>query len=275
MRPGVLAIDPSAKVAPGAVIGADVEIGPYCVIGKNVTIGDGCRLVAQVYLAGHTSIGPQTTIYPFASLGTPPQSTHYRGGPTRLVIGARCQIREGVTANIGTEKGGGLTTVGDDCFLMAGAHVGHDCRVGNNVTLANGTMLGGHCDIGDFVFIGGSCAVHQHVRLGESVMVGGNTAIREDAIPFGFVFHYVGYLIGLNIVGMRRRGIKRESINLVRRAYQALFEGGEDPFAKRVDRVAEELGADPEVAKIVAFLRAAKRPVMTTRMRGSHVEQSG
>jgi UDP-N-acetylglucosamine acyltransferase len=267
----VLAIDPSAKVAPSAVIGADVEIGPYCVIGPNVAIGDGCKLVAHVHITGHTTIGRGTAIYPFTSLGTPPQSVHYRGEPTRLEIGANGQIREGVTVNIGTKGGGGLTVIGENCFLMAGAHVGHDCRVGDNVTLANGTMLGGHCELGDFVFIGGNCAVHQHVRLGESVMVAGQTAIRDDAIPFGFVLHSVGRLVGLNILGMRRRGIGREAIHRVRQAYKALFEG-EGAFSDRVERVAGGLGSDPEVAKIVAFLRAAKRPVMMTQPRGTHAE---
>src|SRR5205085_3224458 len=114
---------------------AGVEVGPYCVIGPHVAIGDNCRLVAHVHLAGHTSIAANCTIYPFSSLGTPPQSARYRGGPTRLEIGARCQIRESVTINIGTEDGGGLTSVGEDCFLMIGAHVGHDCRVGNKVNL--------------------------------------------------------------------------------------------------------------------------------------------
>src|SRR5689334_18456034 len=138
----MLAIDPTARVAPSAVIGANVEIGPYCVIGPNVAIGDRCKLVAHVHLTGHTAIGPDCTIYPFASLGTPPQSVRYRGGPTRLSVGARCQIRESVTVNIGTEDGGGITTIGDDCFLMTGAHVGHDCHVGNKVNFANNAVLG-------------------------------------------------------------------------------------------------------------------------------------
>src|SRR5690242_11955719 len=181
----VLAIDPSAKIARSALIGADVEIGPYCVIGPDVVIGDRCRLVAQVHVAGHTTIGAGTAIYPFASLGTPPQSVHYRGGPTRLTIGARCQIRENVTVNIGTEDGGGLTTIGDDCFLMAGAHVAHDCHVGNHVVFANNAVIGGHVEIGDYVFLGGQAAVHQRVRVGESVMIAGYTALREDAVPFG------------------------------------------------------------------------------------------
>ena len=165
----MLAIDPTARVAPGAVIGANVEIGPYCVIGPHVAIGDDCKLIAHVHLAGHTTIGAGTTIYPFASLGTPPQSVHYKGEPTRLLVGARCQIRESVTINTGTQGGGGVTTVGDDCFLMVGSHIGHDCQVGRGVIIANNTVLGGHCHVGDHVFLGGHCAVHQHVHIGEGV----------------------------------------------------------------------------------------------------------
>ncbi len=267
----MLAIDPSAKVAPGAVIGADVEIGPYCVIGPNVAIGDGCRLVAQVHVAGRTAIGPGTTIYPFASLGTPPQSVHYRGGPTRLTVGANCQIRESVTINTGTEDGGGITTVGDNCFLMTGAHVAHDCRVGSNVVFANNAVIGGHCEIGDYVFLGGHVAVHQRVRIGESVMVAGYTALREDAIPFGYVIQPVGRLAGLNVVGMRRRGFTRETIHAVRAAYKMLF-ADEGKLADRIDEVEVRFASVPEVGKMVAFLRAAKRPVMTTKPRGSHLD---
>ena len=130
-------IDPSARIEAGAAIGHDVSIGPYCTIGPHVTIGDGCRLIAHVNLTGHTTIGARTVIHPFASLGSPPQSVNYRGGPTRLVVGADCDIREGVTMNTGTEDGGGVTQVGDHCFFMVGSHVGHDCKVGNHVTLAN------------------------------------------------------------------------------------------------------------------------------------------
>ena len=267
----MLAIDPSAKVAAGAVIGADVEIGPYCVIGPNVVIGGGCRLVAQVHLAGHTTIGAGTTIYPFASLGTPPQSVHYRGGPTRLTVGASCQIRESVTINTGTEDGGGITTVGDNCFLMTGAHVAHDCHVGNNVIFANNAVIGGHCEVGDYVFLGGHVAIHQWVRIGESVMIAGYSALRDDVIPFGYVVQPVARLAGLNVVGMRRRGFARETIRAIRGAYAVLFEG-EGVFADRIERVAAEYGGVPEVGRIVAFLRSAKRPVMMTKPRGSHLD---
>jgi UDP-N-acetylglucosamine acyltransferase len=263
----MLAIDPTARVAPGAVVGANVEIGPYCVIGPHVALGDNCKLIAHVHLAGHTTIGSGTTIYPFASLGTPPQSVHYKGEPTRLVVGANCQIRESVTINTGTVGGGGVTTVGDGCFLMVGSHIAHDCHVGNNVIFANNAVIGGHCVLGDYVFLGGHCAVHQHVRLGESVMVAGYSAIREDVIPYGYVLYPAARLAGINVVGMRRRGVKRDGIAAVRAAYQTLFEG-EGEFAARIDKVEREHGSVPEVAKIVAFLRSAKRPVMLTKLRG-------
>jgi UDP-N-acetylglucosamine acyltransferase len=266
----VLAVDPSAKVAPGAVIGDGVKIGPYCVIGPNVQIGDGCELIAHVHLTGHTSIGAGTQIYPFASLGTPPQSVHYKGEPTRLVVGAKCQIREQVTVNTGTASGGGVTTIGDNCFLMVGAHVAHDCHVGDNVIFANNAAIGGHVDVQDYVFLGGHSVVHQHTRLGESAMVAGYSAVREDVIPYGYVLYPAARLAGINVIGMRRRGVKRDGIAAVRAAYQTLFEG-EGEFAARIDEVEAANGSVPQVAQIIAFLRSAKRPVMMTTLRG-HVD---
>ena len=196
----------------GAVIGKDVTIGPYCVIEANVSIGDGCRLFSHVHITGHTTIGPRATIYPFASLGTPPQSVKYRGGPTKLTIGADCEIRESVTMNTGTEDAGGLTAVGDKCLFMVGTHVGHDCIVGNNVTMANNAALGGHCLVEDYVIFGGHSAVHQFVRIGEGAMIAGMTGIGADVIPFGFAIGQRGVLDGLNVVGLRRRGYSRFDI---------------------------------------------------------------
>jgi acyl-ACP--UDP-N-acetylglucosamine O-acyltransferase len=163
-------IHSSAVVDRGAEIDADAVIGPYCVIGPQVVIASGCRLVAHVHVSGCTTIGARTVIQPFTSLGTPPQSVKYRGGATRLVIGSDCDLREAVTMNIGTEDGGGLTEVGDRCFFMVNAHVGHDCRVGNDVTFANNAVLGGHVVIGDHTFIGGQSAVHQFARVGEGAI---------------------------------------------------------------------------------------------------------
>jgi UDP-N-acetylglucosamine acyltransferase len=247
-------IHPTALVEPGAQIAEDVEIGPYCVLGPHVVVGPGCRLVAHVHVTGHTLVGAETTVYPFASLGTPPQSSRYGGGPTRLVIGRRCDIRESVTMNIGTESGGGLTEIGERGFFMANSHVGHDCRVGREAVFANGATLGGHCMIGDYVFIGGLAAVHQYSRVGSHAMVAGVTGVRADVIPFGLIVGAVGQLAGLNMVGMKRRKFPRDSIYAARRAYRMLF-FGEGSFADRIDRVDAELGTDDAVAAMVGFLR--------------------
>jgi UDP-N-acetylglucosamine acyltransferase len=264
-------VDDTARIAKGAELADDAEVGPYCVIGPRVTLGAGVKLHSHVSIQGVTSVGAGTEVYPFASLGTPPQSVRYRGGATELVIGAKCQIRENVTLNTGTEDGGGVTRIGDGCFLMAGSHVAHDCIVGNSVIFANNAVIGGHVEVGDFTFMGGHCAVHQHVRIGESVMVAGYSAIRDDVIPFAFVLYPVARLCGLNMVGMKRRGIHKDTIASVRAAYQDLFEG-EGEFAPRIARVEAEYGNVPEVAKIIAFLKSAKRPVMMTTLRGSGEE---
>lgn len=266
------AIDPTARIMPGAVIGADVSIGPYCVIGPNVAIGDNCRLLSHVNITGHTTIGTRTSIYPFASLGTPPQSVKYRGGPTRLVVGAECDIREGVTMNIGTEDDRGVTQVGDHCFFMVGSHVGHDCLIGNNVTMANNVVLGGHVTVEDHVIFGGHSAVHQFVRIGESAMIAGVTGIGADVIPFGFAIGQRGYLDGLNVVGMRRRGYSRADIHGLRQAYRALFMV-RGHFKERVDAVARAFGEDPLVARVIAFIRAGNsRPLMKAWQAGSDAE---
>lgn len=259
-------IDATARVAEGARIGDAVEIGPYCVVGPRVELQDGARLIAHVHVAGVTTIGAGTVVYPFASLGTPPQSVHYRGGATRLVVGAGCELREGVTINTGTEDGGGITRVGERCLMMVGAHVGHDCQVGNRVTFANLVTLGGHVCVGDNAFLGGFAGFHQFCRIGEGVMVGGMSPVRTDVIPFGLVRGE--RLRGLNVVGLRRRGATRADLHKLRRAYRILFFSN-GAFADRIEEVAREFADDPMVAKIVAFIRAGgKRALMLPAMRG-------
>ena len=255
-------IDPSARIDAGAAVGSDVSIGPYCVIGPDVSLGDGCRLVSHVNIAGHTTIGPRTVIYPFASLGTPPQSVSYRGEPTKLVVGADCQIREGVTMNTGTAQDRGITTVGDKCFIMINSHIAHDCQVGNNVIFANNVMLGGHVTIEDNVVFGGGVAVRQHVRIGEGAMIVGISGVRADIIPWGMAQGPLANLIGLNVIGMRRSGASKAEILALRRAYQALF-FGEGEFRARLDAVERDFGGDARVRKVVDFIRAGKRPLTT------------
>ena len=264
----MVAIDPTARVAAGAVIGPHVSIGPYCVIGPNVVLGEGCRLIAHVHLAGHTTVGPRTVIYPFASLGAPPQSVKYRGGATRLALGADCDIRESVTMSTGTEEGGGITTVGDRCFFMVGAHVGHDCQVGNDVTFANNAVLGGHVTVGDHVVFGGQAAVRQYVRIGEGAMIGGLSGARADVIPFGYAVGQLADLVGLNVVGLKRRGVSRPDMHRLRRAYRALFFGA-GSFRERVEVVAAEFAGDPIVGRVIDFIRSGgTRPLTMAVHRG-------
>jgi UDP-N-acetylglucosamine acyltransferase len=267
-------IDATARIAEGARIGEGVEIGPYCIVGPQVELGDGVRLIAHVHVAGATAIGAGTVVYPFASLGTPPQSVHYRGGRTRLRIGAHCELREGVTINTGTEDGAGVTSVGDHCLFMVGSHVGHDCHVGNCVTLANNAVLGGHVHVGDHSFLGGQAAVHQFARMGEGVMVAGLSGIWGNLIPFGYGRGQMADLAGFNIVGLKRRGATRADLHRLRRAYRQLF-FGEGVFAERVDAVARDFAADPRIKKIIAFIRAGgERPLVRPRA-GRHGEERG
>src|SRR6202040_3280423 len=262
-----MAIDPTARVAESARIAASVEIGPYCLVGPRVELKSGVRLLAHINVTGATTIGEDTIVYPFSSLGTPPQSVHYRGGETRLVIGAACELREGVTMNIGTEDGAGITRVGDRCSFMVGSHVGHDCTVGNDVTFANNVVLGGHVSVGDYAFLGGHVAIHQFVRIGEGVMMAGMSAARDDIIPFGFALGQTGALVGLNMVGLRRRGASRAEMHRVRNAYRSLF-FVEGRIADRIDAVEREFAGDPLFGKMIDFIRAGgKRPLMRPRMR--------
>src|SRR5215469_13581876 len=236
-------IHPTAVVHSKAVLGAGVEIGPYCVIGPNVVLGDRVRLMSHVVVEGRTTIGEDTVVFPFASLGQIPQDLKYKGEPATLEIGARNRIRENVTMNIGTEGGGMVTRVGDGGLFMVGAHVAHDCILGNNIIMANNATLGGHVTLGDFAIIGGISAVHQFVRIGAHVMVGGMTGVEQDIIPFGMVTGDRARLNGLNLVGLERRGVPREDIQSLRSAYRKMF-GPDGTLAERVEEVAQTYGAN-------------------------------
>jgi UDP-N-acetylglucosamine acyltransferase len=267
-----MAIDPTARVADGARVGNGVEIGPYCVVGPDVELGNGVRLVAHVHIGGATTIGESSVVYPFASLGTPPQSVHYRGGATRLIIGPRCELREGVTMNTGTEDGGGVTRVGERGLFMVGCHVGHDCQIGDGVTFANNVVLGGHVSIGDSAFIGGLTAVHQFNRVGDGAMIGGMTRVRADVIPFAFA--YLDNLVGLNVVGLRRRGVTAAGLRRLREAYRKLF-FDQGVFAERVDAVAGQFADDPLVEKIIAFIRAGGKRALMHPSAGPKANENG
>ncbi|TIX12662.1 MAG: acyl-ACP--UDP-N-acetylglucosamine O-acyltransferase, partial [Mesorhizobium sp.] len=215
---------PSSVVEEGAQLGEGVRIGPFCHVGPDAVIGDRVELVGHVSVMGATTIGAATKVYPMAILGAPPQNTKHKGGRTTLVIGENCTIREGVTMHLGTDSSRGETTVGDNGNFLAYAHIAHDCVVGKNATFANGATLGGHCEIGDNVYVGGLTAVHQFVRIGNNAFIGGCSAVVGDVIPYAIAAGNRASLRGLNIVGLKRSGLPRAEIHLLRKAYRTIFD---------------------------------------------------
>ncbi len=241
-----------ALVEDGARIGRGCVIGPFCHVGPEVVLGDGVELKSHVVVTGRTEIGPETVIFPFAVIGEIPQDLKFRGEKTRLVIGARNRIREHVTMNIGTEGGGGVTRVGDDGLFMAGCHVAHDAQVGSNVIIVNSAALAGHCIIEDDVIVGGLSGVHQWVRVGRGAIIGAVTMVTNDVIPYGLVQGPRGILDGLNLVGLKRRGVSRADITALRAAFQMLAQG-EGAFQDRARRLGDETQS-AYVREIVDFI---------------------
>jgi len=232
-------IHPAAVVEAGAVIGAGCVVGPFALIGPEVVLAEGVEVKSHAVVTGWTEIGEGTVIFPFACVGEVPQDLKFKGERTRLIVGARCRIREGATLNTGTEGGGGITRVGDDCLLMTGAHVGHDAVLGNRVILANQVAIAGHCQIGDDVIIGGLSGIHQWVRVGRGAIIGAVTMVTNDVLPYGLVQGPRGVLDGLNLVGLKRRGVERGDITAMRAAFQILAQGG-GSLLGRARRLAEE-----------------------------------
>ncbi len=247
-----MAIHPLAVVDPAATLGAGVTIGPFSLIGPDVTLHDGVEVKSHAVVTGWTDIGADTIIFPHATVGEVPQDLKYKGERTRLIVGARCRIREGATLNTGTEGGGGVTQIGDDCLLMTGSHVGHDARIGHRVILANQVAVAGHCQIGDDVIIGGLSGIHQWVRVGQGAIIGAVTMVTNDVIPYGLVQGPRGELDGLNLIGLKRRGMDRAEIHALRAAYDVLARG-EGTFLDRVRHLAETT-TSPEVIEMTAFI---------------------
>ncbi|MBM9595634.1 acyl-ACP--UDP-N-acetylglucosamine O-acyltransferase [Rhodobacteraceae bacterium MCCB 386] len=245
-------VHPSAVIEEGAVLGDGVIVGAFSMVGPDVRLAAGVELKSHVVLTGRTEIGESTVIFPFASVGEIPQDLKYRGELTRLIVGARCRIREGVTMNTGTEGGGGVTRVGDDCLFMTGAHVGHDAQVGDRVIVANQSALAGHVVVEDDVIIGGLSGIHQFVRIGRGAIIGAVTMVTNDVIPYGLVQAPRGMLDGLNLVGLKRKGVARSDITALRAAYQMLAQG-EGAFQERARRLADETDSD-YVRTIVDFI---------------------
>ncbi len=256
-------VHPTAHVEPGATIGEGCRIGPFCLIGAGVTLGPGVEIKSHAVVTGNTSVGEGTVIFPFATIGEVPQDLKFRGERTSLVIGARNRIREHVTINLGTGGGGGVTRVGDDCLLMAGAHVAHDCQIGNGVILVNNAALAGHCVLEDEVIVGGLSGVHQFVRIGRGAMIGAVTMVTADVIPHGLVQGPRGTLDGLNLVGLKRRGAAREEIAALRDLLQALSQGA---FRETARARADAGGDGALVREVLDFiLGPSDRSFLTPR----------
>jgi UDP-N-acetylglucosamine acyltransferase len=251
-------VHPTAIVASGASLGADVSVGAYSIIGPEVELGDGVLVMEHVAITGRTRVGARTRIHPFAALGQPPQHLGHKGEPTALTIGSDNLIREHVTMNTGTAHGGGETRIGCHGFFMVGIHVAHDCQIGDRVIMANNATLGGHVSIGDDAVIGGLSAVHQFVRVGRQAMVGGMSGIGQDVIPFALALGARARLAGLNVVGLRRRGMPESDIAMLRTAYRHAFEG-EGGLDDRLDGMLQAAGGNEPVAELVAFIRARSR----------------
>lgn len=257
-------IHPSAVVEDGAELGAGVSIGPFCVVGPQVKLGDGVVLKSHVVVTGDTTIGDDSVVYPFSSLGEIPQDVKFKGEAAKLIIGARARIREHVTMNTGTEGGGGVTRVGDDGFFLAGSHVAHDATVGDRVIIVNQSAVAGHCVIEDDVIIGGLCGIHQFVRIGRGAIIGALTMVTHDVIPYGLVQGPRGELDGLNLVGLKRRGVSRADITALRVAFQTLKDG-DGSFMDRARRLGEETES-AHVAEMVEFiLGTSDRNFLTPR----------
>lgn len=260
-----MSIHPTAIVETGAELGEGIEIGPYSVVHAGTRLGENVRLLSHVVVHRGADIGARTIVHPFAVVSGPPQHMGYKDEPTRLQIGPDCVIREHAALHRGTVMGGGVTRIGARCFIMSGSHVGHDCHLDDDVVLASNAGLGGHVVVGKGVFLGGLAAVHQFCRIGDYAMVGGGAAVSLDVIPYGSAVGNHATLEGLNIIGMKRRGVTREAIHDVRRAYRMLFES-EGLFEDRLAEAERTFGARAEVARILDFIKAdAKRAVMAPK----------
>jgi UDP-N-acetylglucosamine acyltransferase len=258
-------------VADGAELGEGVVIGPGCVVGPSVRLGDGCVLHAHVIVDGDTWVGPRTEIFPFTVIGTMPQDKKLRGaireqGVGRLRIGADNEIREHVTIHGGTPFGSGVTVIGDRNMLLAGAHVGHDTRVGNDTVFTNGALVAGHCDIDDRAVLGAAVGIHQFCRVGRLAMVGAGSMVSLDVPPFAMVQGDRARLIGVNVVGLRRAGYSTEQSATIKRVFRLLFWRG-GLLEERLANARAFADGDEDALRVLEFVASSQRGTCATRSR--------
>ena len=246
-------VHPTAIIEAGAKIGRNSVVGPFCVVGRHVKLGEGVKLISHVNISGQTEIGDDTVIWPFNSIGHEPQDLKYRGEKTFLKIGCRNKIRESVSISPGTAGGGGVTTIGNDCLFMLGTHIGHDCKLGDGIIIANNSAIAGHVIIEDKVTIGGLSGVHQFCRIGEGAMIGAVSMVTNDVIPYATVIGDRASLAGLNLVGLRRRGVSTKKINELRKTYSKLFYGDSN-FKQQAKSILDDEPTNEFVKRILNFI---------------------
>src|SRR6266481_5155801 len=256
------AIHDTAIIAPKSKIHPSCQIGPYCVVGPEVELGERCRLVSHVAIEGPTKIGANNSFFPFASIGLAPQDITYAGEPTRLEIGDHNEIREFVTINRGTVKGGGLTKIGDHNLIMAYTHVAHDCQIGSHIIMANASTLGGHVTVEDWANVGALCPVHHFVRIGTHSIIGGGTTVTRDVMPFSKTSAERGtHAYGLNAVGLERRGFSKDRIKKLHHAYRVLL-ASKLNTSQAIEKLKSEADLGEDVEMLIRFIEASERGVI-------------
>ncbi|MBW1997185.1 MAG: acyl-ACP--UDP-N-acetylglucosamine O-acyltransferase [Deltaproteobacteria bacterium] len=254
-------IHPSAVVSPRAELGEGVRIGPYSVIGDNVKIGRETTIASHVVIDGHTTLGERNRIYPFVTIGSPPQDVGYRGEDTRLIIGDENIIREYATINRATTKEQWQTVIGDGNYIMAYAHIAHDCKLGNDIIMSNVATLGGHIIVGDHAILGGMVAVHQFVRIGPYAFLGGKSGVDRDVPPFMITAGPRAKLYGINGRGLKRHGFPQEKIEKLKKAYRIIWRDHRR-LSEGIEQVKREIEPFPELELLLGFLDESKRGVL-------------
>jgi UDP-N-acetylglucosamine acyltransferase len=257
-----MSIHPTAIVDPKSKVHPSCKIGPYCVVGPEVELGEGCRLVSHVVIEGPTKIGADNGFFPFTSIGLAPQDITYAGEPTRLEIGDHNVIREFVTINRGTVKGGGCTRVGDQNLIMAYTHIAHDCQIGSHIIMANAATLGGHVTVEDWANVGALCPVHHFVRIGTHAFIGGGTTVTRDVLPFSRTSAERGtHAYGLNAVGLERRGFTKSRIRKIHHAYRVLL-ASKLNTSQALEKLKAESDLGEDVEMLIRFIEASERGVI-------------
>jgi UDP-N-acetylglucosamine acyltransferase len=257
-----MSIHPTAIVDPKSKVHPSCKIGPYCVVGPEVELGEGCRLVSHVVIEGPTKIGADNGFFPFTSIGLAPQDITYAGEPTRLEIGDHNVIREFVTINRGTVKGGGCTRVGDQNLIMAYTHIAHDCQIGSHIIMANAATLGGHVTVEDWANVGALCPVHHFVRIGTHAFIGGGTTVTRDVLPFSRTSAERGtHAYGLNAVGLERRGFTKSRIRKIHHAYRVLL-ASKLNTSQALEKLKAESDLGDDVEMLIRFIEASERGVI-------------